>query len=206
MVLSIYHRLFSTPWPLFPIAQVFYATCPAPVSHIWSGSSCTPFNWQTNSQTGHLNSGKVQKSQAPSSWSKITRLISFWWGKWALSEQSCSEYVFVRQCLLTHLWYNTYTDTQFRKLARTCKRSLFPVVCCPTVRSLLHYYLRRDDDIYPWGSALRLREKYYDYRIPLEAYSPEYSSYNVPHPLGTSDLIRILYKELSLFQYLKHRF
>lgn len=29
-------------------------------------------------------------------------------------------------------------------------------------------------------SALRLREKYYDYRITLEAYFPDYSTHHVP--------------------------
>lgn len=46
-------------------------------------------------------------------------------------------------------------------------------------------------------SALRLREKHYDYRITLEAYFPDYSS-QCSHPLGSSGFIIMLDREVSL--------
>lgn len=89
------------------------------------------------------------------------KLISFQWSKWVLLEYSHSEDVSVDTVSsLSYLWYNTYTETHFRNLARTCKRSLFPVVRCPPVRFLSRHYLRWDNDIvYPWGKRFEMERE-----------------------------------------------
>lgn len=128
------------------------------------------------------------------------KLISFQWSKWVLLEYSHSEDVSVDTVSsLSYLWYNTYTETHFRNLARTCKRSLFPVVRCPPVRFLSRHYLRWDNDIvYPWGKRFEMEREVLWLWDNLGGLLPRLQYSSCSHPLVSFGFITMWDREVSL--------